>query len=496
MKMKMKTFLTFMLPGLFLVSCSQTPEKEQAPPNILFIAIDDLRPELGAYGGEVVQSPHLDRLAAEGFLFNNHYVAVPTCGASRYALITGMLPRNMEHTRNSAIATYLSKEPEKERPESFIHHLRRNGYYTVGIGKISHMPDGFVYGYQEPVSDVREMPHSWDEFIFNADKWKTGHNAFFGYADGSNRNDRNKQVKPYEAADVEDEGYPDGLIAKSAVEKIRELAQKDQPFFLATGFFKPHLPFNAPKKYWDLYDESDMPLSPSPNIPENVHPASLHGSGEFNQYALGEEKAGLDHNLSDAYSRKLMHAYYACVSYIDAQVGKLLDELDEQGLADNTVVIVWGDHGWHLGDQRVWGKHTVFERALRSAFIVKLPGNEYGPEVFNEIISTVDLYPTIVELCGLEMPHDTDGSSLINLWRDDASAEWRNTAYSYFRKGVSVRTDRYRLTRYFREQEPTVELYDYQTDLYDRKNIAEEQSEVVEELMDVWEKGNWGFYEK
>ena len=405
-----------------------------------------------------------------------------------------MLPKNIEHTRNSAIATYLSKEPEKERPESFIHHLRRNGYYTVGIGKISHNPDGFVYGYQEPVSDIREMPHSWDEFLFNADKWKTGHNAFFGYADGTNRNDLNKQVKPYEAAEVEDDGYPDGLTTNLTIQKIQELAKKDQPFFLATGFFKPHLPFNAPKKYWDLYNEADMPLTPSPDIPENVNLASLQRSGEFNQYALGEEKAGLDHNMSDAYSRKMIHAYYACISYIDTQIGKLLEELEKQGLAENTIVVVWGDHGWHLGDHRVWGKHTIFERALKSAFMIKLPGDEHQPQVFDQIVSTVDIYPTILELCGVEMPHATDGSSLSSLWNKNESSKWRNTSYSYFRKGFSLRTDRYRLTRYFREQEPTVELYDHQIDPYEKKNIAAEQPEVVDGLMESWKKGDSGFY--
>lgn len=489
-------FFMLILPGCKSRQ-SGAPEEQnkESRPNILFIAIDDLRAELGCYGAEKVQSPNLDRLAAEGFLFNNHYVAVPTCGASRYSLITGMLPRERAHIQNSAIAKFLAEKPETERPESFIHHLRRNGYYTVGMGKISHNPDGFVYGYQEPVSDIREMPHSWDEFLFDAGKWGTGHNAFFGYADGTNRNDLNKQVKPYEAADVPDEGYPDGLTANLAVAKLGELAKKDQPFFLAVGFFKPHLPFNAPKKYWDLYDEAEIPLSPSPNIPENIDLASLHDSGEFNQYALGEEKAGLDHNVSDAYARKLKHAYYACVSYIDAQVGKVLAELEKQGLADNTIVVVWGDHGWHLGDHRVWGKHTIFEWALRSTFLLKLPGEQAKPAVFDQVVSTVDIYPTLVELCGLEMPHQTDGASLTALWKEQQPGPWRNTAYGYFRNGISLRTDRYRFTRYFREAEPTTELYDHRNDPFETRNIAAERPEVVEKLMEIWERGNTGLFD-
>ena len=151
-------------------------------PNILFIAVDDLRPELSCYGVDYIQSPNIDDLAADGILFKNHYVQVPTCGASRYALLTGMYPRHINHLSNQVIVDSLANQPERSKPESFIHHLKRNGYYTVGMGKISHMPDGFVYGYQEPVSTIREMPFSWDEFHFDAGKWGTGHNAFFGYA--------------------------------------------------------------------------------------------------------------------------------------------------------------------------------------------------------------------------------------------------------------------------------------------------------------------------
>jgi arylsulfatase A-like enzyme len=191
----------------------------------------------------------------------------------------------------------------------------------------------------------------------------------------------------------------------------------------------------------------------------------------------------------------LKHAYYACVSYIDAQVGKVLAELEKQGLADNTVVVVWGDHGWHLGDHRVWGKHTIFEWALRSTFILKLPGEQYEPQVFDQVVSTVDIYPTLVELCGLEMPHETDGASLTALWKETPAVAWRNTAYGYFRNGISLRTDRYRLTRYFREAEPIVELYDHQNDPFETRNVSAERPEVVENLMEVWAKGNTGLFD-
>lgn len=461
-------------------------------PNILFIAVDDLRPELGCYDKDYIHSPNIDKLAQSGAVFTNHYVQVPTCGASRFSMLTGMLPKTEGHLSNEACHTFISGKPETEAPETFVHHLRHNGYYTVGIGKISHSADGLLYGYTEPVGTEYELPHSWDEMLFDAGKWETGWNAFFGYASGENRQSLNRQVKPYEMGEVDDLGYPDGLTAELAVKKLGELAKNEKPFFLAVGFFKPHLPFNSPKKYWDLYDEDSLPLSPVPFIPENVNKASLHSSGEFNGYQLGDEEASLNGPVSDAYARKLRHAYFACVSYIDAQVGKLLAELKKQGLSEKTIVVLWGDHGWHLGDQLVWGKHTIFERAVNSVLIVKSPNSKSGKQV-QKAVGSIDIYPTLMELCGVAMPHQTDGKSLVPLL-DNPFTNWEEAAFSYFRNGISVRTNRYRLTKYFRNAEPVVELYDHQTDPNETKNIAREKPEIVENLMPLWEKGNTGLY--
>ncbi|WP_299581948.1 sulfatase [uncultured Sunxiuqinia sp.] len=497
----MKKINYFSLCILALFSCkNKSAESENIErkisqqPNILFICVDDLRPELGCYGSEYIHSPNIDELAQTGAVFTNHFVSIPTCGASRSSLLTGMYPRTKGHLSNEAIHKLISGKPETEAPETFIHHLRRNGYYTVGIGKISHYADGLLYGYTDSVGSELELPHSWDEMLFDPGKWETGWNAFFGYADGENRQSLNRQVAPYEKGDVEDIGYPDGLTANLALSKLAELAQKKQPFFLGVGFFKPHLPFNAPAKYWDLYKEEDLPLSPNPAIPANVHKASLHASGEFNGYRLGDEQASLEGPVSDAYARKLRHAYFACISYVDAQVGKLLGELDELGLAENTVVVLWGDHGWHLGDQLVWGKHTIFERALKSAFIVRVPGMTTGQTV-NRVVSTVDIYPTLMDLCEVAMPHVTDGRSMLP-FLGDKPAEWDDEAFGYFRNGISLRTDRYRLSKYFRQEEPVIELYDHLTDPHETKNIAAEHPEVIEKLMPVWEKGNTGLYEK
>jgi len=473
----------------FLVTAQSSSNKW----NVLFIAVDDLRPELGCYGNKYVYSPNIDALASGGVVFMNHYVTVPTCGASRASILTGKLPRTVQDLSNEAMEHKLKGVPSDFNPETFVHAFRLNGYYTVGIGKISHAPDGYIYKYQEPKSNRLELPQSWDEMLFNAGKWGTGWNAFFGYTDGTNRNALNGEVKPYEAAHVSDDAYPDGLTAALAVQKLQELASRNQPFFLAVGFFKPHLPFNAPKKYWDLYEEEQIPLAPFSDIPEGVNETSLHNSAEFNGYKKGEEKASLRQAVSDAYALKLRHAYLAGVSYVDAQIGKVLDALKKLHLEENTIVIVWGDHGWHLGDQRVWGKHTLSEWSLRSPLIIKVPSVTKAYSC-KKIVSSVDIYPTLTELCDVKVKHQSDGRSLIPLLKNLKDKNWENVAYSYFRRGISMRTERYRLTKYFRTETPAVELFDYDSDPFERKNMAGEHPEIVERLTKLWEKGNTGIW--
>lgn len=487
-----KKVLLVVLGGIPLMGWSynndiEADKTEKRKPNVLFICVDDLRRELGCYGS-IVKTPNIDRLADEGSLFFNHYVQVPTSGASRASMLTGHLPRRTSDLSNEACRLRCADRPEGELPETMFHHLRRNGYYTVGIGKISHSADGYVYGYKEPRSGKRELPYSWDEMLFDAGQWETGWNAFFGYSDGSNRQSRNSQVKPYECANVEDEGLPDGLTARLAVSKLKELAGKKQSFCLAVGFFKPHLPFTAPKQYWDLYDEASIPLSPMKNIPEGCNPETLHESGEFNQYKQGEERASLAKNVSDAYARKLRHAYFACISYMDAQVGKVLQALEETGLANNTIVILWGDHGWHLGDLRVWGKHTLHETSLSSALIVKAPKCKVSVKN-HRIVSSVDIYPTLMELCGVDAPNGLDGHSFAALLDNPNDPSWQEAAYSYFNQGVSVRTPECRFSRYEKNGTVITELYRYDSDRMEKKNVAREEPETVKRLLPIWEEG-------
>ena len=477
--------LTLVLAVLLVAGfgCSSQPaggEPEASTPyNVLFIAIDDLRPELGAYGNSHMVTPNLDRFASTARLFERHYVQAPTCGASRYALMTGERPSSKDQLQNDAFRLLLPRA-ERERPESFAHLFRRNGYRTVSIGKISHYVDGRIYGYDGSGDGKFEMPFSWDERLMPYEKWGTAWNSFFAYSDGTNRNMDRGAYPPYEKADVEDEALPDGLIAETAVQKLREL--KDSRFLLAVGFFKPHLPFTAPAKYWDLYDPHEIDISPNPEAPAGVSDAGLHESNEMFGSYRHKERGGAGLRISDGHARTLRHAYYASVSYVDAQVGKVLEELELLGLADRTIVVVWGDHGWHLGDHTIWGKHTTFERTLRSVLIVRTPGMPDPGTATDGLVETLDLYPTLADLCGLPAPSGLTGSSLAPLLEDPARPG-KNGAFGYWRNRSTLRTDRYRITKYSGDEDPAVELFDHQKDPLETVNVAAEQPEMVEKLL-------------
>ena len=447
------------------------------PPNVLFIAVDDLRPELGCYGADHMVTPHIDSLASQGRLFKKHFVAVPTCGASRYALMTGLRP-TAATTSNEAFANYMP-DTEPASPESWVDLLRRNGWHTASIGKVTHEPDGYQWSYPSSYDIGRDhathpdMRFSWNEIIWDHDTWGAQRYPLFAYADGTGRV---RGVTPgYEMGvdvlgdSLPDEAYPDGQIAHAAIDKLREFSEDGSRFCLAVGFMKPHLPFNAPKAYYDLYDPALLPAADPVGKPVGANSRSVVGSTEANAYtSVGDRDV-------------LRHAYFACVSYIDAQVGKVLDELDALGLADNTIVVLWGDHGWCLDDYGLLGKHVVLERGVHAPLIIRPPAGTSSP-AFDGIpaagvVETLDIYPTIAELCGIALPSSPGGSSLVPLLRNPF-ALGKGTAYSRLGALQTLRSSQWRLIN----SNGDSDLYDLNAFPYELTDISGSNPGVVGEL--------------
>lgn len=466
----------YLLLASFLLSPLTTNSAEK--PNILFIAIDDLRPQTHANGHVIMHTPNMDRLAQDGRLFQRHYVQVPTCGASRYALLSGQYPKRSLSKDNGAFALYQQGHAPVSLPEWF----RRHGYHTRQTGKISHSPDGFLEDrerianngtknsyrnaphlyYTNP--DDPEVPGAWDAFNTPVGQWQTGWGAFFAYAGGKTRQ---SGISPaLESAEVNDDGYPDGLMAEAAIATLAELRELDHPFFYALGFYKPHLPFNAPKKYWDLYDPAKIDLAA-------VQPVARRGGEFFGGYRITPDELDQD----EAKLRQAIHGYYAAVSYVDAQVGKVLDTLDALDLADNTIVVLWGDHGYHLGELGYWGKHTLHEDALRSFFAIRAPGMPQPGAASDAIIGSVDIYPTLVELAGLPLPDHLDGQSFTQVLRDPG-ADPIGFALGFWKDQHSLRTKQHRLiTDGIKHR-----LYQHKHDPGERRNVAQEETETVKKM--------------
>jgi arylsulfatase A-like enzyme len=358
----------------------------------------------------------------------------------------------------------------------------KNGYTTVCLGKVSHSPSGLHGDEREGDGDEQvpagkpELPFSWSRLWGPVGEWGSVGKAFFAYAGGRTR--VRGQSPATEAGDVSDHGYPDALIADEAVRELQRL--KDKPFFLAVGFFKPHLPFNSPKKYWELYDEKTLPLAPNPVSPAGLEIAA-HKSGELlGTYTIAGERRK---TVGEPEARLLRHGYFAAVSYVDVQVGRVLDELDRLGLATNTIVVVWGDHGWHLGDVGAWGKHALHERALRSTLLIRQPGAAQPGTATARIVEAVDLFPTLAEACQLPAPARLDGHSLMPLLRDP-QAEWPHVARWFWGEGEAVRTDRWCLKQWTGSggKLGRTELFDHKNDPDELCNVAAKHPEVVAEL--------------
>jgi arylsulfatase A-like enzyme len=447
------------------------------PPNVLFIAADDLRPELGCYGASHMATPHMDSLASQGRAFLHHYVSVPTCGASRYSMITGSHPTKGKTITNDSFDLMPTSLPA--RPESWVDLLRRNGWHTVSLGKISHEPDGFrwdfpsTYDIDRSAATFPDMRFSWNEILYDHGKWGAKLYPLFAYADGTGRvagvSPAWEMGTDSRGNSLPDDAYPDGQMALAAIEKLREFAEEGTRFCLALGFFKPHLPFNAPKAYWDLYNPATLPPPRPLTKPVGANSATTTNSGEIAAYSQASDRA------------KLRHAYFACVSYLDAQIGKVLAELDALGLADNTIVVVWGDHGWCLDDYGLMGKHKLLERSLEAPLIIRPPAN-LRPAAFAGIpamgvVETIDIYPTIAELCGLTPPPSAAGSSLVPMLRDPSVAG-KNRACSYWRNLTTVRTRDWRLIN----ANDDSDLYDLSSFRYEIEDVSADNPKVVAEL--------------
>jgi iduronate 2-sulfatase len=469
---------------ILLFVCGPGPAADTNRYNVVFIAVDDLRPLLGSYGVEFVQSPHLDRFAEEGLRFNHHFVQVPTCGASRYSLLTGRSPAHTSALRNDAFYqgnTQLAPkmlDGAQTMPEMF----RRSGYRTVAIGKISHTADGRVYAYDGSGDGRIEVPHAWDEQPTPYGLWERGWGIFFAYAGGRHREQRNGYMPLMEFKAERDDDLPDGLLAERAVNQLEKLKAEGERFFLGVGFFKPHLPFVATRGDWEALDGVEIPPPAHPQPKDSPY---FHKSGEFHQYQLpfpGDTPLSLEDR------KTARRAYAAAVRYVDRQIGKVLDAIDELGLRENTVVVVWGDHGWHLGEYALWGKHSPFERALRSALLVRAPGMKRSGQATDALVETLDLYPTLVELCNPSFnrtAHKLDGRSLVPLLNGQADTI-RDSAISFWRDTISVRTANHRLIVRNEDGNHTpLELYDMRQGPDPEENFVASQPEIVERLLEM-----------
>jgi len=423
-------------------------------PNVLFIAVDDLKPLLGCFGYAKIRSPNIDRLAARGTVFERTYCQQAVCAPSRASVMSGCRP---DTTRIYDLQTPLRKTMPNVL--TLCQHFKQNGYTTVSLGKIYHH-------YQ------KDDPPGWSE-----EPWRPTEGAWKGRgyispeAQAVAAAEAGGRGPAYECADAPDEAYPDGVVATKAVETLRRL--KDAPFFLAVGFYKPHLPFNAPKKYWDMYPPESIDLADNPFKPEGAPDLAMTGWGELRNYP-GMPKQG---DLTEDQARTLIRGYKACVSYADAQIGRVLDELERLGLADRTVVVLWGDHGWHLGDHGLWCKHTNFESATRAPLVLASPA-VLGGKTTQRLAEFVDIYPSTCELAGLSVPDHCEGTSLVPLMRDP-ERPWKTAAFSQYPRGgvmgYSMRTDRYRFTRWQKQKDGevvAVELYDHQADPQENVNLA------------------------
>lgn len=433
--------------------------------NVLFIAIDDLRAELGCYGSEHIHSPNIDKLATRATLFERAYCQQAVCNPSRASALTGLRPATLEIW--DLPTHFRARFPDIV---TLPQHFKNNGYYAQNVGKIFH-------NWRQ--DDFKGDPSSWsapEVLHYNT------HGADKPMVEGELPPQLEERPK-LDRRDVPDEAYFDGRVADLAVKALTELKKRDEPFFLGVGFWKPHSHFNAPEKYWQLYDREKLPPASNPDPPQDVPEIALHDGREINR----SFKNNPDGRPTPAEAAAMRHGYFANISYMDAQLGKVIDAVDRLGLRDNTIIVVWSDHGFHLGENSLWAKTSNFELDAQVPLLIATPNHTPGQRT-QALVELLDLYPTLVDLCNLPDPdHKLEGTSLKPLLENpnqsvkDAAFTWHpRPAYPPERSnpdamGFSMRTNQFRYTEWRDHQTGAIlarELYDHQVDPQETKNLA------------------------
>lgn len=497
MRMNRKSlWMLLMAMGMFCTSV------DAARFNVLFVAVDDMRPALGCYGDPVAVTPHIDALAAGGTTFLRAYCQQSVCNASRASLMTGRRP---DTTRVHDLTTHFRKAlPDVVTlPQRF----RQAGYRSLSVGKVYHGAKGHALGngidddpsWSEDLWFPQLNFYHTDEGIRIAETWFEQHQSALtkaypqlGTPEATWR-DAVVRGLPWEAPDVADDALADGQIAAKAVAHLRECANRDEPFFLAVGFLKPHVPFVAPKRYFDLHPPKSIPPVPNPFIPQGAPGFSHLDSAEMRVYHGIPPRRGQP-VADEELTQEMRRAYHSCVSFIDAQVGRLTAALTELGLEDDTIVCLWGDHGYHLGENGLWCKRNNFELACHSPLILRVPGQANPGKRTQALVEFVDVMPTLYEACDLSPDETAEGTSLLPLMKEP-DRSWKKAAFSQYPRAVdkvgavmgrSMRTDRWRFTEWRNEPGTfrMVELYDMQNDPMGNENVAkrEEHAGLIKEL--------------
>ncbi len=445
-------------------------------PNVLFIAVDDLRPLLGCYGHADMITPRLDALAASGTRFERAYCNLPVCGPSRASLMTGLRPTPKRFTKRTTLAA-------EDAPGAMpLHtHFQRHGYHTLSNGKILDQMSDHAGGWSEPPWKANEPGRFFDCYqLPESLEIERRHQRQPVATRGRHRG------PAWEAPDVDDDACTDGQTAARAVADLRRLEALKKPFFMAVGFPRPHLPFIAPKRYWDFYDFDRIALPANHRLPLEAPAAADRDWNELRLYAGMPAKGPLD----ELTARRLIHGYQACVSYVDAQVGRLLDELARLGLEESTIVVLWGDHGYNLGEHGLWCKHTPFETTLRVPLLLRAPGLPVGV-VCRSLVELVDVYPTLCELAGLPLPDHLEGRSLKPLLEGrDEEPRLPPAAQGRMYNSETVRTEQARYTEFFDLKTGAFKgrmLFDHGEDPSETRNLADhpEQGENVRRLSEL-----------